>query len=99
MDVALHGPGRGGHVGSEHDDRVGKYDRTRQRASDRQANAVLRRIVVVRLCHDHRTKSYMCRRTGEGMSKIEVIRCIKRHVAREVFAALQSSEKMAGVEH
>ena len=33
----------------------------------------------------------MRRRTTEGMSKAEVIRCLKRYVAREVFSALQDS--------
>ena len=67
----------------------GKTNRHRlNRGGDRQANAALHRIVVVRLRHDQRTKSYMRRRTGDGMSKIEVIRCLKRYVAREVFTAL-----------
>ena len=33
----------------------------------------------------------MNRRTGEGLSKSEIIRCLKRYVAREVFSALQNS--------
>ena len=33
----------------------------------------------------------MCRRTGEGMSKREVIRCLKHYVAREVFSVLRNS--------
>ena len=50
----------------------GKTNRHRlNRGGDRQANAALHRIVVVRLRHDPRTKAYMCRRTGEGMSKTE----------------------------
>ena len=70
----------------------GKTNRHRlNRGGDRQANAALYRIVVVRLRHDRRTNAYMQRRTGEGMSKAEVIRCLKRYVAREVFSALQSS--------
>ena len=36
----------------------------------------------------------MQRRTREGMSKAEVIRCLKRYVAREVFSALQNAFKM-----
>ena len=36
----------------------------------------------------------MLRRTGEGMSKTEVIRCLKRYVAREVFSVLQDSAKV-----
>ena len=58
---------------------------------DRQANAALYRVVLVRLSHDLRTREYMLRRTGEGMSKTEVIRCLKRYVAREVFSALRHS--------
>jgi transposase len=67
----------------------GKTNRHRlNRGGDRQANAALHRVVVVRLRHDQRTKAYMQRRTGEGMSKAEVIRCLKPYVAREVFPIL-----------
>ena len=67
----------------------GKTNRHRlNRGGDRRANAALYRIVVVRLRHDPRTRTYMERRRGEGMSKAEVIRCLKRHVARKVFALL-----------
>ena len=70
----------------------GKTHRHRlNRGGDRQANAALHRIVVVRLRCDPRTKEYMRRRTGEGMSKIEVMRCLKRYVAREIFSHLQTS--------
>ena len=76
----------------------GKTNRHRlNRGGDRQANASLHRIVVVRLRYDPRTKAYMCRRTGEGMSKTEVIRCLKRYVAREVFSALQNSAAIISV--
>ncbi len=71
----------------------GKTNRHRlNRGGDRQANAALYRIVLVRLRHDERTKEYMGRRTREGMSKPEVIRCLKRHLAREVYSALRQSE-------
>ena len=63
---------------------------------DRQANAALYRIVLVRLRHDVRTKAYMRRRTGDGMSKSEVIRCLKRYVAREVFSVLKNSSWTVG---
>ena len=70
----------------------GKTNRHRlNRGGHRQANAALHRIVVVRLRHDGRTKEYMHRRTAEGMSKAEVIRCLKRYVAREVFSVLRNS--------
>ena len=75
----------------------GKTNRHRlNRSGDRQANAALYRIVVVRLRHDHQTKAYMGRRTREGMSKTEVIRCLKRYVAREVFAVLRELSPIPG---
>ena len=51
---------------------------------NRQANAALFRIVLVRIAHDPDTKAYLERRTKEGRSKLEVIRILKRYVAREV---------------
>ncbi len=74
----------------------GKTNRHRlNRGGHRQANAALHRIVVVRLRHDPRTQAYMHRRTQEGMSKAEVIRCLKRYVAREVFSSLRHSVHVA----
>jgi transposase len=58
------------------------------RGGDRQANQALWRIVMVRLSHDDRTRAYVARRTQEGRSKSEIIRCLKRYVAREVYASL-----------
>ncbi len=67
----------------------GKTTRHRlNRGGDRQANAALYRIVLVRLCYDPATKDYMARRLKQGKSKKEIIRCLKRYVAREVFAVL-----------
>jgi hypothetical protein len=67
----------------------GKTTRHRlNRGGDRQANAALYRIVVVRLRWHQPTKDYLARRTKEGKSKREIIRCLKRYVAREVFAVL-----------
>jgi transposase len=58
------------------------------RAGDRAANYALWRVVMVRLTSDDRTKAYMARRRSEGLSKREVIRCLKRYVAREVYRGL-----------
>lgn len=58
------------------------------RGGDRQANHALWRIVMVRLSCDSRTQAYSARRTQEGLSKSEIIRCLKRYVAREVFQSL-----------
>jgi transposase len=58
------------------------------RGGDRQLNAALWRIAIVRLATDPDTRAYLARRTGEGKTKSEAIRCIKRYIAREVFTAL-----------
>lgn len=72
----------------------GKTNRHRlNRGGDRQANAALHRIVIVRLRHDDRTKQYLHRRTAEGLTKTEVIRCLKRYVAREVYTILQDPDR------
>jgi transposase len=59
------------------------------RGGNRQANTALYRIVVVRLRWHQPTRDYLARRTTQGLSKKEIIRCLKRYVVREVFAALQ----------
>lgn len=69
----------------------GKQRRHRlNRGGDRQANSALWRIVIVRMSHDPRTKAYVARRTKEGKTTKEIIRCLKRYVAREVYNALVS---------
>jgi transposase len=60
------------------------------RGGNRQANTALYRIVVVRLRWHQPTREYLTRRTKKGLSKRDIIRCLKRYVAREVFAALQA---------
>ena len=60
------------------------------RGGDRQANNALWRIVVVRMRHDQRTKAYVARRTAEGLSKKEIMRCLERYVTREVYRALMT---------
>lgn len=59
------------------------------RGGDRHANNALWRIVIVRMGRDPVTQGYVARRTKEGLSKGEIIRCLKRYVAREVFTALK----------
>jgi hypothetical protein len=46
--------------------------------------------IVVRLRHDPRTRAYVGRRTREGLSKMEIIRCLKRYLAREVYRTLRA---------
>jgi len=67
----------------------GKVTRHRlNRGGDRHANQALWRIVMTRIATDPRTRAYLERRTKEGRSKREVIRVLKRYVAREVFKHL-----------
>lgn len=59
------------------------------RGGDRQANSALHMIAVCRLRYDPRTIDYMNRRRAEGLSKKDVLRCLKRFIAREVFKDLK----------
>lgn len=69
----------------------GKTHRHRlNRGGDRQANAALYRIVLSRLRWDQRTQDYMTRRTAEGLSKKDIIRCLKRLIAREIYYVLRA---------
>jgi transposase len=61
------------------------------RGGDRQANAALYRIVIVRMRHHAPTRAYVERRTAQGLSKAEIIRCLKRYVAREIYAILHDT--------
>ena len=61
------------------------------RGGDRQANNALHMIAVTRLGHDQRTRAYAERRTTEGLSKKDIIRCLKRYIAREAFKAITST--------
>jgi transposase len=63
------------------------------RGGDRAANSALYIITIVRLRHHEPTRDYVARRTTEGLSKREIIRCLKRYIAREVFAALPRSNE------
>ena len=55
------------------------------RGGDRQANAALYVIVIARMSADKAIKAYVERRLAEGRTKLEVIRALKRYVAREVY--------------
>jgi transposase len=58
------------------------------RGGNRQANAALYRIVLTRMSRDERTRAYVARRRGEGKNTAEIMRCLKRYVARETFKHL-----------
>jgi transposase len=69
----------------------GKTQRRRlNRGGNRQANAALFRIALTRLRADARTRAYVQRRTTEGRTKREILRCLKRYIAREIFGIVRA---------
>jgi transposase len=71
----------------------GKTRRHRlSRGGDRQANRAMYFIALNRLATCPRTRAYATRRTHEGLSGREIIRCLKRYIARELFKALTSPD-------
>lgn len=67
----------------------GKTSRHRlNRGGNRQANSALHMVVVSRMRMHQPTKNYVARRVNEGLSKREVMRCLKRYLAREIYRVL-----------
>lgn len=58
------------------------------RGGDRAANSALYIVTIVRMRHHGPTRAYVERRTAEGLSKREIIRCLKRYIAREIYKNL-----------
>jgi transposase len=75
----------------------GRTDRHRlHRGGDRDADSALWRIARVRMhCHQP-TKDYVARRTAEGRTKKEILRCLKRYIAREIYPRLLSPASLGG---
>jgi transposase len=69
----------------------GRTDRHRlHRGGDRQANRALYMTTIVRLGRHQPTRDYMTRRREQGLTKREVIRCLKRYLAREILTAIRT---------
>ena len=67
----------------------GKTNRFRlNRGGNRQANAALYRVAIVRMRNHPPTLAYVSKRKKEGKSNREIIRCLKRYIVREIFAHL-----------
>lgn len=84
----------------------GKHTRHRlNRGGDRQANNALWRIAMIRTSSDERSHTYVARRTVEGKSPREIQRCLKRHIAREIYTllidppAVQSTDDLRPLRH
>ncbi|MFE0808816.1 IS110 family transposase [Streptomyces sp. NPDC058848] len=74
----------------------GRTNRHRiNRGGDRHANSALYTIVLVRMQYDQRTRDYVARRKAEGMSTKDIMRCLKRFVAREVCRHLTSTSTVS----
>jgi transposase len=70
----------------------GKVTRRRlNRGGDRQANHALWQIVITRMSSHPATRAYVARRSAQGRSKKEIIRCLKRYLAREVYPYLRDA--------
>lgn len=61
----------------------------------RQLNAALYRTAIVRMQHHQPTKQYVIRRTAEGKSKRDIIRCLKRYIIREVYHLIKGGPTVA----
>lgn len=67
----------------------GRTDRHRlNRGGDRSANNALHTVALVRMKYDPRTRAYVLRRTAEGLSKKDIMRCLKRVIDREIYHEL-----------
>jgi transposase len=60
---------------------------------DRQANNALWRITITPMSSHPATRTYLQRRTEQGLSKKEIIRCLKRYVARETYPHLKATTR------
>ena len=61
------------------------------RGGDRQLNRALHIIAIARTAHDPATRAYLDRKTREGKTRLEAIRCLKRHLARHIYRQLNST--------
>ncbi|WP_190040369.1 IS110 family transposase, partial [Streptomyces fructofermentans] len=76
----------------------GRTNRHRlSRGGDRAANAALYRIALVRMSSDPRTREYVARQTAAGRTKKEIIRLLKRAIAREIFRCLTTTVTVPGI--
>jgi len=64
------------------------------RGGDRQANRALHLAVVSRLRLDPKTRAYVAKKTAESHSKLEIIRCLKRYLAREIYYLLNPGQQI-----
>jgi transposase len=64
------------------------------RGGNRDANRALHVLALGRMSWDQSTREYVARRTAEGKSKREILRCLKRYVAREIYRILTAPRSL-----
>ncbi|GAB1688929.1 transposase [Krasilnikovia sp. M28-CT-15] len=70
----------------------GRTDRHRlNRGGNRQANNALHTIAMSRWNTDARTQEYVQRRTAQGLGRRDILRCLKRYLAPEMFAHIHAA--------
>jgi hypothetical protein len=62
---------------------------------NRDANRALHVILVVRMRRHQPARGYIARRLAEGKTKNQIMRCLKRYIAREIFRALHPPSRPA----
>ncbi|WP_442542593.1 transposase [Arthrobacter sp. KN11-1C] len=76
----------------------GKTTRHRlSRGGDRNENRALHQVVLTRMASCPRTKNYVSKRTTEGKSKREIMRCLKRYVSREIYRQIFNPVPAPGI--
>ena len=76
----------------------GRRDRHRlHRGGNRQLNRALHIIAITRGRIDPTTRAYLARKEAEGKSRIEAIRCLKRHIARQYYRLLSERSRSTGL--
>lgn len=63
------------------------------RGGDRAANSALHIIAIGRIHYDPVTQAYVKKRTEQGLTKLEIIRCLKRYIAREVYHIIRAGNR------
>jgi transposase len=66
------------------------------RGGNREANRAIHMLAIRRLGYDPATRAYVTRRTTEGKTKREVVRCLKRFIAREIYRAIIADNTING---
>lgn len=67
------------------------------RGGDRRLNSALYMVIITRLSHDDHTRKYLRTRMSENKTKKEVIRSLKRYLARRVYRILESGDRKSVV--